>query len=168
MENKFIEYKTMTKLRGYIRADLIERVEERPDGSAEVHTASETFPVLSAAALLITRAQGAAATETTVTSVADPVVKTTQEAKNDNKIQREAYAAKAVKLAGGVRAMARSLGVPWPKLKNWPYTGVPAKYAIQVCRLVNNAVTPHQLAPEFYPEYFVLKDENLPIQKATK
>jgi len=67
------------------------------------------------------------------------------------------YLKKAIKLAGGQRALAKKLGINQPNINWWIYQSkrVPCEFVIPIEKIVNKQVTRHQLRPDIYP----LEDE---------
>lgn len=57
----------------------------------------------------------------------------------------------AVDEAGGPGALGQDLGVAGNRVSNWLNRGVPAEYAVDVCRAVDWAVHPHDICPRVFP-----------------
>lgn len=55
---------------------------------------------------------------------------------------------------GGQAAMARALGLPFTTVGNWKMLCLPAEHVLAVARAAEWVVTPHQIAPQWYPNPF--------------
>ena len=58
---------------------------------------------------------------------------------------------KAIKIAGGVGALAERMGVAYQAVQRYRDKKLPANRVIAMCAAVDWRITPHQLAPELYP-----------------
>lgn len=60
---------------------------------------------------------------------------------------------KVLKVVGSQSELARLVGVKPQAVQQWVATGkVPPRRVIAVVRATGNRVTPHELAPDIYPE----------------
>lgn len=66
---------------------------------------------------------------------------------------------RAISIAGGISAMARSLGVSAPTVHQWKSGGrqVPAERCPEIERITNGAVTCEELRPDLVPQWAYLR-----------
>lgn len=72
------------------------------------------------------------------------------------------FVVRAIGEIGGPSAVARARGLksPW-SVSKWARVGVPAEHVIWLSERTGWQITPHQLAPQFYPH----PDDGLPVER---